>query len=111
MEDYDGIQERQDTSRKLPTGWLLFFIGIVYGYMTPGKQDKMDILKKGAIIGVILGIVLGIVGLILGLTAKGDIRRRGLTNMGHAKWGVILSGIGIALSVAMMVTNAIIIAS
>lgn len=29
MEDYDGIEERQDTSRKLPTGWLMFFIGVM----------------------------------------------------------------------------------
>ncbi|MBI5189171.1 MAG: c-type cytochrome [Nitrospirae bacterium] len=29
MEDYDGIQERQDTSRRLPAGWLLFFIGVI----------------------------------------------------------------------------------
>lgn len=29
MEDYDGIQEKQDTSKKLPAGWLLFFIGVI----------------------------------------------------------------------------------
>ena len=59
----------------------------------------------------ILGLIVGVVGLVLGLTAKGDIRRRGLTNMGHAKWGVILSSIGLFLTIANAVAGAIIATS
>ena len=29
MEDFDGIEERQDTKKKLPIGWLSFFIGVI----------------------------------------------------------------------------------
>ena len=36
---------------------------------------------------------------------------RGLTNMGHAKWGVILSSIGLVLTIANMVVGAIIATS
>ena len=59
----------------------------------------------------ILGLVVGLVGLILGLTAKSDIRRRGLTNMSHAKWGVILASIGLVLTVANGVVGAILASS
>jgi Domain of unknown function (DUF4190) len=59
----------------------------------------------------ILGLPVGVVGLVLGLTAKSDIRRRGLTNMGHAKWGVILSCIGLVLTVLSAIAGAMIGAS
>lgn len=59
----------------------------------------------------ILGLPVGVVGLVLGLTAKSDIRRRGLTNMGHAKWGVILSSIGLVLTVISAIAGAMIGAS
>ena len=29
MEDFDGIMERQDTKKRLPLGWLMFFIGVI----------------------------------------------------------------------------------
>jgi hypothetical protein len=59
----------------------------------------------------ILGLIVGVVGLVLGLTAKGVIRREGLTNMGHAKWGVILSSIGLVLTIINAVAGAIIATS
>ena len=46
-------------------GWLVFFIGIAYGYMNPGKEDRMALLKKGTIIGVVLGIIIGVLGMFL----------------------------------------------
>ena len=58
-----------------------------------------------------IGLPVGLVGLILGLIAKGDIRRRGLTNMAHAKWGVILSSIGLVLTIANAVVGAILATS
>ena len=44
---------------------LIFIIGIIYGYMKPGKEDRSALLKKGVVIGIILGaitIVLGLLG-------------------------------------------------
>ncbi len=55
----------------------------------------------------ILGLIVGIVGLVLGLVAKGDVRRRGAKNMSHAKWGVILSSIGLVLTIVNAVAGAI----
>jgi hypothetical protein len=62
-----------------------------------------------ALLSPIVGLVLAVVGLVLGMTAKGDIRRRGLTNMSNAKWGVILSGVGIVIAIANAVVGAIIL--
>ncbi len=41
---------------------LTFIIGVAYGYMNPGKEDRMKIMKKGLLIGVILGAVFGAIG-------------------------------------------------
>ncbi|HMB45347.1 MAG TPA: hypothetical protein VKL21_05950 [Candidatus Methanoperedens sp.] len=44
---------------------LIILIGIIYGYMRPGKEDRSTLLKKGVIIGIILGaimVVLGVIG-------------------------------------------------
>jgi uncharacterized protein DUF4190 len=67
----------------------------------------LGILSIPAALLPILGLIVGVVGLVLGLTAKGDIRRRGLTNMHHAKWGVILCSIGLVLTVINAVAGAI----
>jgi hypothetical protein len=45
---------------------LIFIIGIIYGYMKPGKEDRSAILKKGVIIGIILGVIMVVLGLIGG---------------------------------------------
>jgi len=44
---------------------LIIIIGIIYGYMKPGKEDRSALMKKGVVIGIILGaitIVLGLLG-------------------------------------------------
>lgn len=71
----------------------------------------LGILSIPAALFPILGLVVGIVGLVLGLTARGDIARRGLTNMSHAKWGVILCCIGLLLTVVNGVAGAIMASS
>ena len=43
--------------------WLAFIVGIVYGYVKPGKTEKGEIIKKGATYGVILGVVLAVLNL------------------------------------------------
>ncbi len=45
---------------------LIIVIGIIYGYMRPGKEDRFALLKKGAIIGIILGAIMVVLGLIGG---------------------------------------------
>jgi len=45
---------------------LIIIIGIIYGYMQPGKEDRSALLKKGVVIGIILGIIMVVLGLIGG---------------------------------------------
>jgi len=45
---------------------LIIIIGIIYGYMKPGKEDRSALLKKGVVIGIILGAVMVVLGLIGG---------------------------------------------
>jgi hypothetical protein len=45
---------------------LVFIIGIIYGYMKPGKEDRSALLKKGVVIGIILGAIMVVLGLIGG---------------------------------------------
>lgn len=45
-------------------------IGILYGYFKPGKEDRMALLKKGALIGIIIAIILVALG---GLLSKGKM--------------------------------------
>lgn len=96
--DGAGRFERGDTPAAMPSG------------TTSGRATAaliLGILSIPAALLPILGFIVGIVALVLGITAKGDIRRRGLTNMSHAKWGVILSCIGLLLTVANAVVGAI----
>jgi hypothetical protein len=55
---------------------LALIVGAVYGYVSPGKEDKMKILKNGAKWGIIIGVVLAVLNLVLGggiLLAGGTI--------------------------------------
>jgi Domain of unknown function (DUF4190) len=61
-----------------------------------------------AILIPIIGLVIGIVGLTLGLMARGDIDRRGLSNRGQAKAGVILNSIGMVLAIAIVIAAVIV---
>ena len=45
---------------------LIIIIGIIYGYMKPGKEDRSALLKKGVVIGLILGALMVVLGLIGG---------------------------------------------
>lgn len=45
---------------------LIIIIGIIYGYMKPGKEDRSALLKRGVVIGLILGIILVVLGLLGG---------------------------------------------
>jgi hypothetical protein len=45
---------------------LALIVGVLYGYMSPGKEDKMKILKNGLKWGVMIGIALAVLNLLLG---------------------------------------------
>jgi hypothetical protein len=42
---------------------LVLIVGIAYGFLLRGKEDKWGFLKRGAIIGIVLGIIFGLVAL------------------------------------------------
>ncbi len=44
---------------------LILVIGVLYGYFTPGKEDRWGLLKKGIIIGIVLGVIIAILSLFL----------------------------------------------
>jgi len=46
--------------------WIGFFLGLIYGYMQPGKEDRWGLLKKGILYAIILAIVFGLLGYFLG---------------------------------------------
>ena len=45
---------------------LIIIIGIIYGYMKPGKEDRSALSKNGVVIGLILGAIMVVLGLIGG---------------------------------------------
>ena len=47
---------------------LIVIIGIIYGYMKPGKENRSALLKRGIVIGIILGAIMVGLGLLLGRT-------------------------------------------
>lgn len=50
-------------------GWelLTLVVGVVYGYMKEGRQDKGQIFKTGLMWGLIVAAVLAVIGLLLGV--------------------------------------------
>jgi Domain of unknown function (DUF4190) len=71
----------------------------------------LGIISIPAAILPIIGLVVSIVGLVLGFIARRDIDRRGLTNRGQAVAGIVLSSIGLVLTIANMVAGAILATS
>ena len=52
-------------------GLIAFVIGIVYGAMKKGRQDKSDLLKQGLLIGLVVGLVIALIGFFTGYGALG----------------------------------------
>jgi hypothetical protein len=44
---------------------LVLIIGIAYGFLHKGKEDKGALLKMGAIIGIALGILFGLAAMFI----------------------------------------------
>lgn len=47
---------------------ITFVLGIIYGYMSLGRENRSALLRKGLIIGIVLAIILVGVGLLMGGT-------------------------------------------
>lgn len=50
---------------------MAFLVGILYGALKAGRQDKWALFKQGLLIGFVVGIVLAIIGLVIGVPVLG----------------------------------------
>ncbi|HUR26276.1 MAG TPA: hypothetical protein VM327_09720 [Candidatus Thermoplasmatota archaeon] len=55
----------------VPWGLLAFVIGLLYGALKRGRQDKSDLFKRGLLIGLVVGIVLALIGFLTGYPILG----------------------------------------
>ena len=44
---------------------LTIGVGVIYGYLKPGKEDRVALLKNGLIIGIVLGLVVLLFGILV----------------------------------------------
>ncbi len=45
---------------------LTFVLGIIYGYVSPGRENRGALFRKGLMIGIVLAIILVVLGLFMG---------------------------------------------
>ena len=45
---------------------LTFVLGIIYGYTSPGRENRGALLRKGLMIGIVLAIILAVLGSFMG---------------------------------------------
>ena len=43
-------------------GLLIFLVGLLYGWMTPGQQDKGRLLWNGFLMGMVIALALALLG-------------------------------------------------
>lgn len=48
----------------VPWGLVVLLIGVAYGWLSPGKQDKSHIFKTGIIWGLVIAVVVALLGLL-----------------------------------------------
>ncbi|HLE47704.1 MAG TPA: hypothetical protein VI818_05350 [Candidatus Thermoplasmatota archaeon] len=46
----------------IPWGLVTFFVGAIYGWLSPGRQSKTRLFVNGLLIGFIIALVLGLLG-------------------------------------------------
>lgn len=46
----------------VPWGLVVFVIGLAYGFMSPGRQDKSQLFKKGLLWGLVIAVVVALLG-------------------------------------------------
>lgn len=44
---------------------IAVILGGVYGFIKPGKEDRLDLFKKGLMIGLIIGVILGVISALI----------------------------------------------
>lgn len=52
-------------------GTLTILLGVLYGYFTPGRQNKKDLFTKAILIGFILAVVFALLGDVLNVHPLG----------------------------------------
>ncbi len=58
--------------------------GIIYGYLKPGREDRVALLKNGLIIGIVMGLVVLVFGMLVDsriLSYSGEGMMIGLVGM------------------------------
>ena len=70
-------------------GLIVFVIGIAYGYMSPGRQDKSTLFKKGLLWGLIIAVVVALLGFFF------NANPLGFGDMGF--FGILISAIILTL--------------
>lgn len=55
----------------VPWGLVALVVGILYGALKPGRQDKSALLRQGLMIGLVVGIILAVIGYLTGSPALG----------------------------------------
>lgn len=48
-------------------GLLVVLVGLLYGWMTPGRQDKGRLLWNGFLLGIVLGLGVALLGAAIGV--------------------------------------------
>lgn len=54
-----------------PWGLAIFLIGILYGALAAGKQNKSALFKRGLLIGLVVGLALALLGFFGGFPVLG----------------------------------------
>jgi uncharacterized membrane protein YadS len=52
-------------------GLLALVVGVLYGWLKPGVQDKSDILVRGLVIGLVVGLAIALLGYAVGSNPVG----------------------------------------
>ncbi|HUR26217.1 MAG TPA: hypothetical protein VM327_09425, partial [Candidatus Thermoplasmatota archaeon] len=52
-------------------GLLVFLVGLAYGALKRGRQDKSSLFMQGLVIGIVLAIVLVVIGVLTHAPALG----------------------------------------
>lgn len=55
----------------VPWGLVTFLIGIAYGWLSPGKEDKSRLFMRGLLWGLGIAIVLALLGFFVGVDPLG----------------------------------------
>lgn len=55
----------------VPWGLVIFLVGIAYGWMSAGREDKSQIFKRGLLWGLVAAIVVAVLGFFFNVNPLG----------------------------------------